>query len=108
MRRKSLFVLALLSGALVCAGAQAESKHKHRQPSPRVAAAADAAELTVTKRSFLDPGNVVPVGTRNRYMDDSTFYQSAAPGGTYRNDLFGDWMLPGPFNLPAANPRAPW
>jgi hypothetical protein len=103
----SLFVLALVSGALVCAGAQAESKQKRHQSTSQVEADA-AGELTVKKRSFLDPGNVVPVGTQNRYMDDSTFYQSPAPGGTYRNDLFGDWMLPGPFNLPAANPRAPW
>lgn len=105
MRRQSLFVLALVSGALVCASAQAQTKQKHRQP---VAQADQAGELTVKKRSFLDPGNVVPPGTQNRYMTESTFYLPPAPGGTYRNDLFGDWLLPGPFNLPSANSRSVW
>lgn len=108
MRRQSLFLLALVSGALACANAQAESKPKHRQPASRVEAAASAAELTVTKRSFLDPGNVVPVGTQNRYMAEQTFFRAPAPGGTYRNDNFGDWLLPGPSNLPSANSRSPW
>jgi hypothetical protein len=100
MRRQSLFLLALVSGGLACASAQAETKPKHRQPVSRVEAAASAAELTVTKRSFLDPGNVVPVGTQNRYTLDATTYNRTQPGGTYRNDIYGDWLLPGPFDLP--------
>ena len=62
----------------------------------------------VVKRSFLDSGNVVPVGTMNRYMDDSTVF-NGTPGGTYRNELFGDGVqLPGPFDLPGFQRYAPW
>jgi hypothetical protein len=108
MRRQSFIVLALMSGALVCASVQAEAKQKTRQPASQVVTDAHAAELTVQKKTWLEPGNVVPVGTRSRYMDDSTFYSSPAPGGTYRNDNFGDWLLPGPYNLPIVNPRGIW
>ncbi|MCI4677533.1 hypothetical protein K9U39_18725 [Rhodoblastus acidophilus] len=99
MRRTSLFILALASGALVSASAEAASKHKSRQPTSRVQTDAHAAELTVTKRSFLDPGNVVPVDSQDRYAGNIK-HPSPAPGGTYRNDSFGDWLLPGNFGVP--------
>jgi len=102
MRRTSLVLFALASGALLCASAQAESQQKNR-PS-RVQAAAQAAELTVQKRSFLDPGNVVPVDSMNRYVNQGTIY-AKSPGGTFRNDNFGDWLLPGAFGLPGFVPR---
>ena len=67
MRRQSLIVLALMSGALVCASVQAEAKQKTRQPASQVVTDANAAELTVQKKSWLEPSNVVPVGTQDRY-----------------------------------------
>ena len=92
MRRTSLFIFALVSGALVCASAQsasAQAAGKYRTGN----------EVTVTKRSFLDPGNVVPVGSRDRYVS-SVSHPAPAPGGTYRNDNFGDWLLPQNFGVP--------
>jgi hypothetical protein len=103
MRRTSLF--ALVSGALVCASAQsasaqAASKHKRgHHPAAQVQTNARGNELTVTKRSFLDPGNVVPVGSRDRYAW-TVSHPAPAPGGTYRNDNFGDWLLPQNFGVP--------
>ena len=94
MRRQSLFVLALVSGALVGASAYAQTSNNVRQPSSRVQRAAAAAELTVTKKSWLDPGNVVPIGTQDRYAQTVKYPTSPAPGGTYRNDILGDWLLP--------------
>ncbi len=99
MRRMSLLILALASGALVSASAQAQSSSTRSQPKSRGEAAETAGQLTVTKRSFLAPGNVVPVGSQDRYRDN-VMHPAPAPGGTYRNDNFGDWLLPGNFGVP--------
>lgn len=92
MRRTSLFIFALASGALFCASVQvasAQAANQYRR----------ANEVTVTKRSFLDPGNVVPVGSQDRYVLPVS-HPAPAPGGTYRNDNFADWLLPQNFGLP--------
>ena len=62
-----------------------------------------APPLTVKKRSFLDPGNVVQVGADNEYLTANTpenrpIYSSFAPA------RFGESTLPGRFDLPY-NPR---
>ncbi len=97
MRRTSVFILALVSGALVCASAQvagaqsanAQAASKYRSGN----------QVTITKRSFLDPGNVVPVGSQDRYVLPVS-HPAPAPGGTYRNDNFADWLLPENFGVP--------
>ncbi|MGO8739867.1 hypothetical protein [Rhodoblastus sp.] len=105
MRRTSVFLLALASGALVCASAQAATAqaaglHKrHHDAAPQAQTYGGGHEVTVTKRSFLDPGNVVPVGSEDRYVATAA-HPAPAPGGTYRNDNFGDWLLPGNFGVP--------
>jgi len=115
MRRISLFALALAAGALASASAGAQSPHHRHHAVHPVHAASPvhhvreaAAPAIVVKRSFIDSGNVVPVGSENRYMDDSTTF-NGTPGGTYRNELFGDGsILPGPFDLPGFSRYAPW
>lgn len=111
MRRLSLFVLALASGALACAGAEARPlHHRHHAHVSHVRHFAQYPadrEILVKKRSFLDPGNVVPVGSENHYMDESTIYDHA-PGGTYRRSPWDNEVLPGPFDLPGFLPYAPW
>lgn len=102
MRRLPVVSLAFAAGALISVAAEAQTSTK-THPS-RVQAAAQQAQIVVTKRSFLDPGNVVPAGTTHRYMDGGTIYASA-PGNTYRNDMFGDWLFPGAFGLPGFSPR---
>ncbi|WP_294539476.1 hypothetical protein [uncultured Rhodoblastus sp.] len=112
MRRISHFAFALASLSLVSVGVQAEpAHHRHHAARPVRHVQQAAAPKLVVKRSFLDSGNVVPVGTLNRYMDDSTVF-NGTPGGTYRNELFGDnTILPGPFDLPGIpgfQRYAPW
>ncbi len=92
MRRTSLSILALVSGALVCASVQNASAQAAGNPRR-------ANEVTVTKRSFLDPGNVVPVGSEDRFVA-TVAHPAPAPGGTFRNDNFGDWLLPENFGVP--------
>ncbi len=98
MRRISLFALVLASGALACASAEARTARHHRHHAQVVAHVA-APEIVVRKRSFTNSGVVVPVGSRNRYMDDSTIYNRAPEGITKRSE-FGDEVLPDSFNLP--------
>jgi hypothetical protein len=92
MRRMSLVHLALAAGALICVSAEVAS-------AQTASNARRANEVTVTKRSFLDPGNVVPIGSRDRYSW-TVAHPAPAPGGTYRNDNFGDWLLPQNFGVP--------
>jgi len=99
MRRTFHLILALAAGALVCANAQAQTHSKRRVPASQVEQDAAAAELTVTKKSWLDPGNVVPLDSQNRYAN-LVKYPAPMPGGTYRNDNFGDWLLPSSFGVP--------
>jgi hypothetical protein len=109
MRRISVFALALAIGALASASVDAQPlHHRHHAARPVQHVQQASAPSLVVKRSFLDSGNVVPVGSQNRYMDDSTIY-NGTPGGTYRNELFGDnTILPGPFDLPGFLRYAPW
>jgi hypothetical protein len=80
MRRISVFILALAAASL---GASAAFAQSH--------------EIEVKKhRSFLEPGNVVPVGTENRYVGDSTRLNSDVPGGAARRDEFHQGLLPQP------------
>ncbi len=97
MRRTSLFVLALVSGALV--GASAQNASAQNAGARYAGKYRTGNEVTVTKRSFLDPGNVVPIGSRDRYAW-TVSHPAPAPGGTYRNDNFGDWLLPQNFGVP--------
>ncbi len=103
MRSLSFFALAIAAGALTFASAQAHSPRHHHHARH---AYYPQHEITVHKRSFLDPGNVVPVGSQNRYMVDNTYFVRT-PGGTFRNDLFGAGLVPGPFDLPGYLPGYP-
>ncbi len=106
MRRLSLFILALASGALASAGVEARPQHHHRHHVVRQALY-PTHEIVVKKRSFLDPGNVVPVGSENSYMLQSTIFHHTPPG-TFRRAEFGDEVLPGAFDLPGFQRYAPW
>lgn len=65
--------------------------------------------ITVQKRSYLDPGNVVLVGSLNRYASQ---HMSATPVYVGSGDLYGEGALPGrigaggnPFANTFATPR---
>jgi hypothetical protein len=59
----------------------------------------EAPPLTVRRRSFLDSGNVVPVGSQSNYMIDNTIFLRTADQNFARSK-FGNEALPGPFDLP--------
>ena len=67
-----------------------------------------APPLTVTKRSWLDSGNVVAVGTQNSYLAQATTLNQPIYG-SYDEAKFGQSALPGQFDLAFSNenPRGP-
>lgn len=69
----------------------------------------DPLRVTVQKRSYLDPGNVVPVGSLDRYANQHSY---AAPVYVNIGDFYGEGTLPGrigagtnPFANTFATPR---
>lgn len=65
--------------------------------------------VTIQKRSYLDPGNVVPVGSLNRYASQ---HMSATPIYANTGEFYGEGTLPGrigagtnPFANTFATPR---
>ena len=61
--------------------------------------------LTVQKRSFLDPGNAVPVGEETPEYIVANTTQNVPVYRTYDTAFFGESELPGRFDLPPSNPR---
>ncbi len=111
-RSTTLLAVAAAFGLLTMGAASAQTTKKvHAARSARsvvVAEISDATEgrpLTVKKRSFLDPGNAVPVGSSTpEYISANTsehrnVYSDFAPA------FFGESELPGRFDLPPTNPR---
>lgn len=88
--------------------ASAREKHLHH---PRVAsnhrvliAEVKAPPLTVQKRSFLDPGNVVPVGSATPESVTANTTENRQIYTSYAPAKFGESTLPGPYYLPG-DPR---
>ncbi|WP_210496457.1 hypothetical protein [Microvirga antarctica] len=95
MRRFAVFTLASLT-ALSALSAAAEA-----QDRPLV--------LRVKPRSFLDPGNMAPVGSMNRYATSGQMSILVMPPWN-NNERFGGAVLPDPIGGPfvgATNPIPP-
>jgi hypothetical protein len=91
--------LAVTASAVAVSGACAQTQTK-RQRSPVVDQYAnEAPPLTVKKRSFLDPGPVVPVGSMSNYVTVSTTF-NRTEDQTFAKSFFGNEALPAPLEIP--------
>jgi hypothetical protein len=92
---------ATLAVALAPASAQTQNKAKRRAPQPVALAAfyGERPPLTVNKRSFLDPGPVVPVGSMSNYVTASTIF-NRTPDQVGHRSLYGNESLPWPLEIP--------
>ena len=109
MRRFFAVILSCASLVTAVAAMSGEAaakpvRHAHHSARVRVAHYVPAGHyvappLTVRRRSFLDPGNVVPVGSQNNYVSESTIF-NRTPDQMYNRSKFGNETLPGPFDLP--------
>jgi hypothetical protein len=92
---------ALMAVSLLAAVEPAAAKTLHRY-HPNVAYgyhpqvySSDQPPLTVNRRSWLDPGNVVPQGTADRYVAASTTFEQT-PDQIYFPSRFHEDVLPQP------------
>ena len=116
--RFSTLLTAAAALTLLTAGA-AEAQAPKRAPAPKLQAArphhpvviaeiSDAMAqrpLVIQKRSFLDPGNAVPVGqdTPANIVFNTTEHRDVI--SSYNTAFFGNSELPDRFDLPPTNPR---
>jgi hypothetical protein len=91
MRRLAHLSLLSLAAFMAAAPVAEAQQYRYRQDG-RVLT------LTVRPRSFLDPGNVVPIGSENRMA--SGFAQTRSylnlPPWQHQRDRFGEGSLPDP------------
>lgn len=95
--------ILLLAAAALAAGSASASAQSRAKPqrSPLVAQYGyEAPPITVKKRSFLDPGPVVPVGSMSNYVTISTIF-NRTQDQTFKRSLFGNEALPAPLEIPA-------
>lgn len=93
-------VLAAL--ALTVAAASAETpanRHSQRKKPITPVYYDEQPPLTVNKRSFLDPGPVVPVGSMSNYVTANTIF-NRTPDQTFARSKYGNEELPWPLEVP--------
>ena len=101
---------AMLGLCVGTADAQPSKKlHAAHAKAPAVAAYTvaeiTAPPLTVRKRSFLDPGNVVAPGSDTPEYIAASTTELRPVTASYAPAFFGESELPGRFDLPPSNPR---
>jgi hypothetical protein len=95
----SICLAAAIAPASAQTQAQPQAKvRRHVQPVA-VAYSDERPPLTVNKRSFLDPGPVVPVGTMQNYVTVSTIY-NRTPDQVAQRSKYGNETLPWPLEIP--------
>ncbi|MEJ0091959.1 MAG: hypothetical protein WDN46_00500 [Methylocella sp.] len=100
-RKTKLIILAAAAVAALTAPASAQNKlHRHARPVVDVADSSERPPLTVNRRSFLDPGPVVPVGSMSNYVTASTIFNQT-PDQVNQRSQYGNELLPRPLEIPA-------
>jgi hypothetical protein len=90
----ALSLAAAAAMSLVASGASAATKtHHHRMPPNAIVYNDPRPPLTVNKRSWLDPGPVVPQGTMQNYVTENTTFNQTPDQADYRS-RFGNETLP--------------
>ncbi len=96
----ALFLASALGFAAAAAPADAPARRhsQHRKVIP-VVYHDERPPLTVNKRSFLDPGPVVPVGSMSNYVTANTIF-NRTPDQTFARSKYGNEELPWPLEVP--------
>jgi hypothetical protein len=96
--KTSIVLAALIMGLVTSADAQTYRPPRHHRLMA-VRYSNERPPLTVNKRSFLDPGPVVPVGSMSNYVTMNTVFHQT-PDQNFLRSAFGNEVLPGPFSVP--------
>ena len=89
-----LFAAALMVPCALTSMAQAAQVKSHAKQSIK----SEPRSLLIQKRSFLDSGTIVPVGSMSNYMNDSTILHVPVYRQIFPSRFGGD-VLPGRFDL---------
>ena len=92
-------VLAAAAFAALTAPASATATRHHHHPRVVQQYYDERPPLTVNKRSFLDPGPVVPVGSMSNYVTTNTIFARTADQ-YFLKSQFGNEVLPAPLEVP--------
>jgi hypothetical protein len=100
VRIVTLVTLLMSVFSLSCGAATArETVHRHKVKFTHPAYVSERPPLTVNRRSFLDPGPVVPVGSLENYVTSNTIF-NRTPDQIFRSSSFGNAALPAPLEVP--------
>ncbi len=97
--RSRVLGATLMAGFIFAAGVADAKEVRRYHPRGVTPIASLRPPLTVNKRSFLDPGPVVPVGSESRYMEANTIY-NLTPDQNFQRSKFGNEALPRPLEVP--------
>jgi hypothetical protein len=97
LKNPPIVLAAAVFAALTVTASAQTMRHHH----PRVAEQYndERPPLTVNRRSFLDPGPVVPVGSMSNYVTASTVF-GQTPDQYFLKSQFGNEVLPAPLEVP--------
>jgi hypothetical protein len=99
-RTKMLIALAAAVAALTAPASARPARHFHQHRQVAVQYPNERPPLTVTKRSWLDPGPVTPAGaTTPNYVATSTIF-NLTTDQTFNTAGFGNDRLPRPLEVP--------
>ena len=96
MLRPVFAAAAICVGVSFLATTSVEARTR-KHPSPQ------GQTLTVKKRSFLDSGKVVPVGSESNYVTAGQYFTRTSDY-YYARGRYGNETLPGRFDLPGGEP----
>jgi hypothetical protein len=97
-RTQTLIGLFAALAALAASASAQTARHRHRSPVVDLYAA-ERPPLTVSKRSYLDPGPVAPVGAMPSYVAATTIFHKTQDELFARSE-FGNEVLPHPLEVP--------
>lgn len=99
-RKLALFGAAALAGLMAADAASAQTRARRPVRVVETAIVPVAPPLTIQRRSFLDPGPVVPVGSRSRYVQAITTLAVPVWAEVGAGKGFGYETLPRRFDPP--------
>jgi hypothetical protein len=96
---KPSIMLAAAAFAVLTATASAQTARHPRHPRVAERYYDERPPLTVNRRSFLDPGPVVPVGSMSNYVTQNTLFGRTSDQ-YFLKSQFGNEVLPAPLEVP--------
>jgi hypothetical protein len=98
-KKVSIVLVGAALAALAAANVQAKPRPRHHPPLVE-RYYGERPPLTVNRRSFLDPGPAVPLGSMSNYVTANTIF-NLTPDQVFARSAFGNELLPRPLEIPA-------